>query len=229
MLQDTNRIEEAEPLMRRALEIDEAAFGEQHPTVAIRLNNLAMLLQDTNRIEEAEPLMRRALEIDEATFGEQHPTVAIRLNNLAALLRDTNRITEAEPLMWRALEIDEAAFGEQHPTVAIRLNNLATLLQATHRSEEAEPLMRRSLEIFDTFRRQTGHEHPHSQQVNENYLAFSVPWDPMSRIDRQRRERTPLVDWIQRSFASSRRGTERPAPVEPAPEAGREGRSGGDP
>ena len=172
LLQDTNRITEAEPLMRRALEIDVAAFGEQHPTVAIRLNNLAMLLQDTNRIEEAEPLMRRALEIDEATFSEQHPTVAIRLNNLAALLRDTNRITEAEPLMWRALEIDEAAFGEQHPTVAIRLNNLATLLQATHRSEEAEPLMRRSLEIFDTFRRQTGHEHPHSQQVNENYLVL---------------------------------------------------------
>ena len=172
LLQDTNRITEAEPLMRRALEIDEAAFGEQHPTVAIRLNNLAMLLQDTNRIEEAEPLMRRALEIDEATFSEQHPTVAIRLNNLAALLRDTNRIEEAEPLMRRALEIDEAAFGEQHPTVATRLNNLATLLQVTHRSEEAEPLMRRSLEIFDTFRRQTGHEHPHFQQVNENYQAL---------------------------------------------------------
>ena len=74
--------------------------------------------------------------------------------------------------MRRALEIDMAAFGEQHPTVANRLNNLATLLQATHRSEEAEPLMRRSLEIVDTFRRQTGHEHPHFQRVNENYQAL---------------------------------------------------------
>ncbi len=172
LLRDTNRLGEAEPLMRRALEIDKAAFGEQHPTVAIRLNNLAALLRDTNRIEEAEPLIRRALEINKAAFGEQHPTVAIRLNNLAALLRDTNRIEEAEPLIRRALEIDKAAFGEQHPTVAIRLNNLATLLQATHRIEEAEPLMRRSLEIFDTVRRQTGHEHPHFQQANENYQAL---------------------------------------------------------
>ena len=32
---------EAEPLMRRALEINEASFGEHHPTVAIGLNNLA--------------------------------------------------------------------------------------------------------------------------------------------------------------------------------------------
>ena len=172
LLRDTNRIEEAEPLMRRALEIDEATLGEQHPNVARDLNNLAQLLQDTNRIEEAEPLMRRALEIDEATLGEQHPNVAIRLNNLAILLQDTNRIEEAEPLMRRALEIDVAAFGEQHPSVAIRLNNLAILLQDTNRIEEAEPLMRRALEILDTFRRQTGHEHPHFQQANENYQAL---------------------------------------------------------
>ena len=172
LLLDTNRFEEAEPLMRRALEIDVAAFGEQHPTVAISLNNLAMLLQDTNRFEEAEPLMRRALEIDVATLDEQHPTVAVRLNNLAVLLQDTNRIEEAEPLMRRALEIDVAALGEQHPTVAISLNNLAQLLQDTNRIEEAEPLMRRALEIFDSFRRQTGHEHPHFQQANENYQAL---------------------------------------------------------
>ena len=172
LLKDTNRIEEAEPLMRRALEIDVAAFGEQHPTVATDLNNLAMLLKDTNRIEEAEPLMRRALEINKAAFGEQHPTVATHLNNLAMLLEATNRIEEAEPLMRRALEINKAAFGEQHPTVAINLNNLAQVLQDTNRIEEAEPLMRQSLDIFDTFRRQTGHEHSHFQQANENYQAL---------------------------------------------------------
>ena len=172
LLQDTNRIEEAEPLIRRALEIDVATLGEQHPTVAIHLNNLAMLLYGTNRIEEAESLMRRALEIDEASLGEHHPNVAIRLNNLAILLQDTNRIEEAEPLMRRALEIDVVALGQHHPNVAIHLNNLATLLGDTNRIEEAEPLMRRALEIFDTFRRQTGHEHPHFQRANENYQAL---------------------------------------------------------
>ena len=148
LLRRTNRLEEAEPLMRRALEIDEATFGRQHPSVAIRLNNLAQLLKNTNRNKEAEPMMRRALEIDEAIFGEQHPSAAIRLSNLAVLLADTNRFQEAEPLMRRALEIDEAIFDEQHPNVAACLNNLATLLQATHRSEEAEPLVRRALEIY---------------------------------------------------------------------------------
>ena len=80
LLQATNRLEEAEPLLRRALAIDEARFGPDHPTVAIRLNNVASLLQATNRLAEAEPLMRRALVIGEASFGPDHPTVAIYLN-----------------------------------------------------------------------------------------------------------------------------------------------------
>ena len=63
MLQATNRLGEAEPLMRRALAIDEASFGPDHPNVAIGLNNLAQLLQATNRLGEAEPLMRRTVAI----------------------------------------------------------------------------------------------------------------------------------------------------------------------
>jgi hypothetical protein len=45
LLQATNRLAEAEPLMRRALEIDERSYGSEHPKVAIRLNNLAQLLK----------------------------------------------------------------------------------------------------------------------------------------------------------------------------------------
>ena len=157
LLHATNRIGEAKPLVRRALEINEATFGGQHPVVAIALINLATLLRDTNRSEEAERLIRRALEIDEAALGHQHPNVAIDLNNLATLLRDTNRSEEAERLIRRALEIDEAALGHQHPNVAIDLNNLAMLLCDTNRNDEAEPLMRRALEIDEAA---LGHQHP---------------------------------------------------------------------
>ena len=178
LFQDTNRIEDAEPLMRRALEIDEAVFGEQHPRVATDLCNLATLLLDANRIEDAEPLMWRALKIDEAAFGEQHPAVANRLDNLAQMLMETNRNEVAEPLMRRALEIDEAAFGGQHPTVALRLNNLAVLLKDINRIENAEPLMRRSLDIFDSFGRQTGHEHPYLQRAQTNFQSLQRAMRP---------------------------------------------------
>ena len=157
LLQRTNRFREAGPLMRRALEINEASFGGQHPAVATNLNNLAGLLKETNRLDEAEPLLRRALAIDEAFFGEQHPAVATNLNNLAGLLNETKRLDEAEPLLRRALAIDEAFFGEQHPSVASDLNNLALLLQDTKRLDEAELLLRRALAINEA---SYGEQHP---------------------------------------------------------------------
>ncbi len=151
LLHLTNRPEEAEALARRALEITKAAFGKQHPIVAIRLNNLAVLLHDPRR---SEPLMRQALAITEAAFGKWHPAAAACLNSLAILLHDTGRPEEAEPLMRRALEIDEAALGGQHPTVAIRLNNLAMLVNGTHL---CEPLVRKALEIDEAA---LGGQHP---------------------------------------------------------------------
>ena len=117
LLKATNRLAEAEPLMRRALAIDEASFGTDHPNVASDLNNLAQLLQATNRLAEAEPLMRRALAIDEPSFGKDHPRVAIRLNNLAQLLKATNRLAEAEPLDRRGLK----SYLTSPPLPAIRI------------------------------------------------------------------------------------------------------------
>ncbi|MCK4629783.1 MAG: tetratricopeptide repeat protein, partial [Sedimentisphaerales bacterium] len=75
-LQYKGLYKEAELWKRRALAIDEAALGADHPNVATDLNNLAELLRITNRPSEAEPLMRRALAIDEASFGADHPKVA---------------------------------------------------------------------------------------------------------------------------------------------------------
>lgn len=147
LLKATNRFREAEPLMRRVVDILESSPDGMHPNLAKSLNNLALLLQAMNRIREAEPLMRRALSIEEASFGAEHPNVARDLNNLAQLLKETSRLKEAEPLMRRALSIDEASFGTDHPDVARDLNNLAQLLQDTNRLGEAEPLMRRALSI----------------------------------------------------------------------------------
>ncbi|MEM9481262.1 MAG: tetratricopeptide repeat protein [Verrucomicrobiota bacterium] len=185
LLQDTNRLKEAEPLMKEALDIDRASFGDQHPHVARNLNNLATLLKATNRLKEAEPLMKEALDIDRASFGNQHPNVAIDLNNLALLLKDTNRLKEAEALMREALDIDRASFGDQHPNVARNLNNLALLLKATNRFKEAEPLMREALSILHLFWKATGFEHPNWTTAKENYrgLLEELKWEG-EEIDR---------------------------------------------
>jgi tetratricopeptide (TPR) repeat protein len=159
----------AEPLMRRALAIDEARFGPDHPEVATGLNNLAGLFNTANRLAEAEPMVRRALAIDEARFGPDHPEVAIRLNNLATLLRATNRLAEAELLYRRVLTIFEASLGPEHPNVATVLNNLGGLLRATNRLAEAEPLYRRALAMDET---SYGPDHPEVATDLNNLAAL---------------------------------------------------------
>jgi hypothetical protein len=97
-LRGTTRIGEAESIQRRALAIDEASYGENHPTVAIRLNNLATLLYATDRRGEAEPLMRRMLAIFfafECATGHAHPHRDVAIENYAGLLAAMGR-SEAE-------------------------------------------------------------------------------------------------------------------------------------
>ncbi|MFM7640796.1 MAG: tetratricopeptide repeat protein [Cyanobium sp.] len=167
LLQVIAQFDDAEPLFRRALAIDEGSYGPNHPKVARDLNNLAHLLKETNRLAEAEPLMRRALAIGEACYGNDHPEVAVTVNNLASLLQATNRLAEAEPMIRRALAIDEVSYGPDHPDVAIYLNNLASLLQATNRLAEAEPLMRHALAIDEA---SYGNDHP-NVAIRLNNLA----------------------------------------------------------
>ena len=55
LLQDTNRLAEAEPLMRRALAIDEKSFGPEHPNVARSLNNLASCFRTRTGLPRPSP------------------------------------------------------------------------------------------------------------------------------------------------------------------------------
>ncbi|MFN0021783.1 MAG: tetratricopeptide repeat protein [Pirellulaceae bacterium] len=193
LLMDTNRLLPAELLLRRALAIDERAYGTQNANVAIRLNNLMVVLRNKGRWADAEPLSRRSLAINEQTFGGGHSRVAIDLNNLALLLQATNNKSVAEFLQLRALAIDEKRFGPEHPDVARDLGNLATLYQETNRLAEAEPLMRRSLAIFE---RAYGAEHPHVGIVLNNlgflYRDMTRPADaePLLRRSLAIRERS---------------------------------------
>jgi nephrocystin-3 len=148
---------EAQPLMEKALQIDEKIYGPDHPNVAIRLNNLAQLLQAKNRLKEAELLMKRALSIDEKYYGHDHPEIAISLNNLALLLQATNRLKEAIPLMERAVIINETIYGKDHPNFAYMLGNLALLLEEANFFNEAESLKEQALQIDE---KSYGPDHP---------------------------------------------------------------------
>jgi len=167
LLRHQGRYGEAEPLLRRALEIREATLGPDHPDTALSLNYLGVLLRFKGRfaVAEAEPLLRRALEIRKAALRSDHPDIAQSLNNLALLLQDQGRLADAEPLYRLALAIRKAALGPKHCKTASILNNQALLLQAQGKFAEAGPLYRRALAIFEET---LGPEHPNTVCCREN-------------------------------------------------------------
>jgi tetratricopeptide (TPR) repeat protein len=151
------RYEEADTGYQQALEIFKDLRGENHPDVAISLNNLASLYQSQGRYEKAEPLYKQTVEIFKGLRGENHPDVAISLNNLAELYRNQGRYEQAESLYQQAFTILKLLWGENHPHVATSLNNLASLYQSQEQYEKAEPLYKQTLNIFKGLR---GENHP---------------------------------------------------------------------
>ena len=94
---DKKQMGEAERLMRRALAIDEKSLGPDHPTVAIHLHNLSMVLIAMNRLGQAEPLMKRHVLIFKHFYlatGHEHPhwkSSSFRLSELAFSNEDESK------------------------------------------------------------------------------------------------------------------------------------------
>ena len=141
-----DRYGEAEPLLRRSLDILEKTWGAEGSNVAVALNSLANLYADQGRYADAEPLFRRSLAISDKNPDDGG--VSNTLNSLAKLERAQGRYAEAEVLYKRSLALRETVFGPEHREVAAALSNLAGLYEEQGRYGEAEVLYKRSIGIL---------------------------------------------------------------------------------
>jgi Tfp pilus assembly protein PilF len=117
----------AQAAFERALAIDEAAFGPDHPTVARDVNNLGSVLHALADYAGARESFERALAIDEAAFGPDHPEVARDVNNLGSVLRDLGDLAGARASFERALRILEKSLPPDHPNIRIVRGHLEGL------------------------------------------------------------------------------------------------------
>ncbi len=164
-LRERGQYERAEPLLIRALSIQEQHLGASHLATVASLNNLADLYWLRGRYEQAEPLFLRALSIREQHLGAEHPDTAKSLNNLALLYTEQGKYEQAEPLYLRALAIKEQHLGTEHPTTAKNLNNLGELYRLQGKYEQAEPLYLRALSIRE---QHLGASHPDTAKSLNN-------------------------------------------------------------
>ncbi|MGE0023020.1 MAG: tetratricopeptide repeat protein [Hyphomicrobium sp.] len=184
-LNQVARYSEAEPLLKRSLELDEKALGAEHPDTSATLHVLAGLYETQGRYEEAEPLLNRSLAIYEKAHGVNHSSTATTLYDLGHLYHARGRYAKAEPLLKRALAIYEATLGTEHPYTSTTLHALGRLCQTQGRYSEADSLLKMSLAIYE---KGVGAEHPFTaatlQEVAALYQAQGLYAEAEPLLDR---------------------------------------------
>jgi eukaryotic-like serine/threonine-protein kinase len=149
VLRELDRDAEARVAFERALELGRRTLGEQHPSIAGHLINLANLDTDTGRLAEARERMTRALRLREATLGPQHYLAAQIRYNLANLDRLEGDLGAARRGAEAALASFEQALGPDHANVAIVVNFLGALAEQDGRLADAEQLYARALALSE--------------------------------------------------------------------------------
>ncbi|KAM3533698.1 hypothetical protein MY4038_003013 [Beauveria bassiana] len=147
---DQGRLKKAEAMYQRALEGSEKAWGPDHTSTLITVNNLGILYADQGRLKEAEAMFQRALEGCEKAWGPDHTSTLITVNNLGVLYADQRRLKEAEAMYQRALEGKEKAWGPDHTSTLDTVHNLGNLYKNQGRLEEAEAIHQRVLNSNET-------------------------------------------------------------------------------
>jgi tetratricopeptide (TPR) repeat protein len=167
----------AKQTYERALEIDRRILGDDHPRVAMRVNNLAVVAQSTGDLKLAETLFRDAISRHEKAYGNQHPETGVARGNLGLLLQREGRLAEAEPLLRSALDTLLKLDGPDNYNVAYARVSLAMLLHDKGALAEAESEFRQALAVYDK-----------SLPTNHQYRAAALMHFARLLVDRGKRE-----------------------------------------
>ncbi|MBV8096038.1 MAG: tetratricopeptide repeat protein, partial [Acetobacteraceae bacterium] len=139
----------AEPLLRRALSIQQAdPKADPRVTVAV-LNTLGNLLEGRRQLADAEKLERIALTVSEEKFGPESTQLAITCTNLADVLWNKKDLREAGRLYRRAIQIDASLYGPERPETAADIANLGMLMNEAGQSAAGETLLKQALAIYE--------------------------------------------------------------------------------
>jgi len=140
LLEIVGRYTEAEPLLRRSLDLGERAVGPDNPALAYVLGDLGMAMNNTGRFSEAQRLLRRALALAEKSKDEKRllgPLLALSWN-----LQSVGRYAESEALARRALQAAQDASPRDEAGIGEAETQLAAVLTSMHRYAEAETYQR---------------------------------------------------------------------------------------
>ena len=148
---------EAEPLLKKSMELREATQGTDTAQNARGMNSMAEFNETMGNYAEAEQLYKKALEIRRAKYGNDNPQTAQSLRSLASLYKTMGRYEDARKMASEALDISRKKYGKDHPNIADALHTLADVQSALGEFDTAEDLCRQAMRIREA---KKGKTHP---------------------------------------------------------------------
>jgi serine/threonine protein kinase len=139
----------AKQTYERALDIDRRMLGDDHPRIAPRLENLAIVAQNMGELKQAEALYLDALRREEHAYGDRHLETIIIRSNYGLLLQREGRLAEAEPLLRSVRDARLSLLGPDHYMVGYARVSLAMLLHDKGDLPGAESEFRQALAVYD--------------------------------------------------------------------------------
>ncbi|RMF76483.1 MAG: serine/threonine protein kinase [Planctomycetota bacterium] len=143
-LQMAGRYDEAEALLREAIEIYRRRATADNPAYYRALNVLGASLTARRHFADAEPIIAEELEGARRLRPAGHPQLVAALNNYARVLSSLGRAAEAEPVQREAIEQAAISSAPDHWRTAVLRQTLADILlrldrpaAALHEGEQA--------------------------------------------------------------------------------------------
>jgi serine/threonine-protein kinase len=178
-------LEQATPLLQRALDQRTAVLGAGDTAVATAMDLLGTALARQNKYAEAERLLRAALDQRRKLLGNRSAATAESMNHLATMLEDRNQYAPAESLHRESLAIKRSIFGDGSLEVASSMNDLALIRSRRGAYAEADSLFRPVLTIY---LRRFGERHALTAATMQNMASnyqFSGKLDDAERYYRR--------------------------------------------
>jgi tetratricopeptide (TPR) repeat protein len=163
------KFDEAEELLRAAMNLIEKRLGPAGQDYGVALMNLGQVLQSKDDLEAAAPLYAQAIRIFENLGTSARTYLATALANSGTLYQRMNRLEEGRQAEQRALGLLRA-MGDEVLRATI-LRNLGIIASGTANPANALPYFAESLMIQEKI---LGAEHPATADLLLEYASAAV-------------------------------------------------------
>src|SRR5262249_30432362 len=147
-LVDEDKLDEARPVLDRALAIREHLLGPDHPLVGNTLDEVAYLAERQERWDGAEAVYRRQIAIYRAAYHDHHSWIGVAWANFGTMEYHRKHFAEAERCLREALKSYSGTLPADHLNVAIARFKLGRILLKMNRPADAELESRMAYDIL---------------------------------------------------------------------------------